>query len=125
MNFDFFAFFGVAKEWYVWHGGDDVHIKLTVEALLYDFHVEQAKKTAAEAETKCRRRLGLKRKRCIVQLQFLERCTQVFVLIGNNRINACKNHRFHIFKTFDCLVARAIDVCYGVANLHLARGFYA
>ena len=31
-------------------GSDDIHIKLTVQSLLYDFHVEQSEESATETE---------------------------------------------------------------------------
>ena len=35
---------------YVGHGRDDIHIKLTVEAFLHNFHVEQSEEAAAESK---------------------------------------------------------------------------
>ena len=36
---------------HVRHGGDDIHVELTVKSLLHDFHVEQAQETATESES--------------------------------------------------------------------------
>src|SRR5579862_9386026 len=66
--FDFFDFTGIGPARWVVHfderairlgdfvahtgrGGDEVEAELALEALLNDFHVEQAEKAAAEAET--------------------------------------------------------------------------
>ena len=41
------------------HRRDEVEIELALEPLLHDLHVQQAEKSAAEAEAERRRRLGL------------------------------------------------------------------
>ncbi len=51
----FFALRGVHFVRHVGHRGDHVHVKLTVEALLYDLHVQQAEEAATEAEAQCQR----------------------------------------------------------------------
>ena len=40
---------------YVGHGGDDVHVELTVKAFLYDLHVEESEESATKTETECNR----------------------------------------------------------------------
>ncbi len=42
-------------------GGDDVHVELAAEALLDDFHVEQAEESAAETEAERGRALGMEK----------------------------------------------------------------
>ena len=42
---------------YVRYGSDDIHIKLTVQSLLYDFHVEQTEESASETEAQSHRTL--------------------------------------------------------------------
>ena len=41
----------VALERHVGHRGDDVHVEFAIKTFLHDFHVQQAQKTATEAET--------------------------------------------------------------------------
>ena len=43
---------------YVWHGGDDFHVELAAETLLYNLHMEQSEEAAAEAKAEGGRRFG-------------------------------------------------------------------
>ena len=52
-NFDFFA---ALQHDFVNHrrrGGNQIHVELALQAFLYDFQVQQAQETAAEAEAQC------------------------------------------------------------------------
>ena len=63
-----FAAFVVDSVAYVGHRGDHIHVELAAEALLYDFHVEQAEEAAAETEAESLRRLGRECQRGVVEL---------------------------------------------------------
>ena len=103
---------------HIGHGGDDIHVELTVESFLHNLHVEQAKESTTEAKAQRHTRLRLERQRRIVQLQLLERRTQVLIVSGVNGIDAGKHHRLHFLETFDGLIARTVDVSDGIAHLH-------
>jgi len=75
-----------------------VKIELALESLLNNLHMEEAKKTAPEAETERHRCFRLVRKRGVIQLQLCQGITQLFILGGINRIKPGKNHRLHLFK---------------------------
>ena len=109
----------------VGHRGDDTHVKLAVEALLDNLHVQQAQESTSESESQCHRRLGLEGQRSIVQLEFFERGTQVFVVLGFDGIDTGKHHGLHLLESIDGLVARACNVGDGIAHLHLLRGLDA
>ena len=57
---------------HVRNGLDHGHVELTLEPLLDDFHVEHAKKAAAEPKPQRRRALRLKHQRRAVQLASIE-----------------------------------------------------
>ena len=66
--------FAVGLQHFIHHaggGGDQVLIELALQALLHDFHVQQAQKTAAKAKTQRLRHLGFVAQRRIVELEFL------------------------------------------------------
>ena len=81
-------------------GHDQVEVELALEPLADDLHVEQPEEAAAKAEAERLRRLGLVEERGIVELQPLERVTQLGVLVGVAREQAREDHRL------DVLVAR-------------------
>ena len=43
---------------YVGHGGDHAHVKLAVQTLLHDLHMQQSQESAAESESQRCRCLG-------------------------------------------------------------------
>ena len=108
---------------YVRDGRDDVHVEFAVEAFLDDLHVQQAEKSAAEAEAQRQRTFGLERERGIVELQFFERSPQVFVLVGFDGIDAREDHRFHILETGDGLRRGVFDRSDRIAHLDVRRSF--
>ena len=57
---------------YVRHGGDDIHVELTVQTFLHNLHVEQSEETTTETESQCHRALWREGKRSIVELQLLQ-----------------------------------------------------
>ena len=111
--------FGIDVVTHVGHGGDDIHVELTVEALLHNLHVQQSEEAAAKAESEGNRRLRREGQRGIVELQFLQRRAQVFVVLRLNRINAGKHHRLHFLKALDGFLAGARHMGDGIAHAHL------
>ena len=98
---------------------DDVHVELAVKAFLNDFHVQKAEETASETEAKCHRTFGREGERGIVELQLLERSTQVLKVFCLNRIDACEDHRLHLFEARNGFLARVLDRRNRIADLHL------
>ena len=64
----------------------------------------------------------LEGERSIVQLQVLQRRTQVLEVLGLDGINTGKDHGLHLFESIDSLRTRAVYVGNGIAHLHLTRG---
>ncbi len=65
--------------------GDQVKPEFTLQPLLHNFHVQQAEKTAAKAETEGHGIFRLVEKCRVVQFQFTERVAQRLVFIGEYR----------------------------------------
>ena len=57
-------------------GGDEVEVELALQALLNDFHVEQAEEAAAEAEAEGDGAFGLEEKGRVVEAKFFEGVAQ-------------------------------------------------
>lgn len=55
--------------------GNHIHIKLTIQTLLNNFHMQHAQETATKTKAQRCRRFCLKSQRRIVQLKFLHRRT--------------------------------------------------
>ncbi len=104
---------------YVRHGGDDIHIELTVQTLLHNLHVEQAQESATEAEAQGHRTLRREGQGSIVELQLFERSTQVLVIAWVDRINTCEDHWLHLLETSDGFLTRTSDMRDGITHLHL------
>ena len=115
-----FALFRRHPVRYIGYGGDDVHVEFAVEALLDDFHVEQAEEAAAETESEGEGAFRVERERGVVELELLQRGAQVFVLVGLHGIDAREDHRFHILETGYRFGAGVFYVGYRIAHLHLA-----
>ena len=110
---------------HVGHGRDDVHVEFAVEALLNDLHVEQSEETAAESESQRQRTLRLECQRRVVQLEFLQRRAQVFVLVGFDGIDAREDHRLHVLESGDRFPCGVRHRRNRVADLHVRRGLDA
>ena len=78
---------------HVGNGADQVEVKLALEPLPHDLHVEQPEEPAAEAEPERDRRLGLVMQRRVVELQLRERVAQLFELPGVGGIQTREHHR--------------------------------
>ena len=88
VHFDHFAADARDAVAHARRGGDQVHAEFALQALLHDFHVQQAEKAAAETEAERHGIFRLVEKRRVVQLQFAERVAQRFVVIGEHRETA-------------------------------------
>ena len=106
---------------YVRNSGNHIHIKLTIQSFLHNFHVKQSQESAKESEAQRQRRFWLKGQRRIVQLKFFQRSTQILIIFRLNRVNSGKDHRFYFLKPIDCLITRTTDMCNGISYLHLFR----
>ena len=107
---------------YIGHGCDYIHVKFATEAFLYDLHVKQTEESATESESERRRRFRLECQRCIIELQFFERCTEILEILCLYRIYSGKHHRFDLFESSYSLAARTVDMSDRIAHFHLARG---
>ena len=106
---------------YVRHGGNHIHIELAVQTLLNDLHMQQSEETATESESERQRRLRLEGKRCVVELQFLQRSTQILILVGLDGIYTREDHRLYILKSGDSLRTGACHMCDGITHLYILR----
>ena len=122
MNFRHIALLIVDMIRYVRNRSNDVHIELTIQTLLYNFHVKQPQETATETESQRQRRFRLESQRSIVQLQLLKRSPQIFKFFGLNRINSGKHHRLHLFKSGNRFITRTGYMGNRISHFHLFRG---
>src|ERR1700722_18128510 len=100
---------------HAWRGGDEIQAKFALEALLHDFHVQEAEETTAETKSKSDGIFRLVEKRRIVQLQFTESVAQRFVLVGEDGEHPGKNHGLDGFESWQC-ESGACSVSYRVAH---------
>ena len=73
-------------------GGDEVDAEFAFEALLSDFHVEKAKKSAAKTEAEGDGVFRFVEKRGVVQLKFAESVAKNLVVAGVHGIEAGEDH---------------------------------
>ena len=79
-------------------GGDEVLVKFALQALLHDFHVQQAQETAAKAKAQRLRDFGLVVQRCVVELEFFKGVAQAVVLVGFGRVQTGKHLGLNLFE---------------------------
>src|SRR5690348_1458906 len=73
-------------------GGDEVNVEFALEALLDDFHVQEAKEAAAEAETQSGGVFGFVEKSGVVELEFSQGVAKEFIIAGVHGEKAGENH---------------------------------
>src|SRR2546429_4403825 len=73
--------------------------ELALQSLLHDFHVQQPKEAAAEAEAERDGVLRLVEKRRVVQLQFSERVAQRLIVVGKHGKQSREHHRLDGLET--------------------------
>ena len=103
-------------------GGDQVDIELALQPLLHDLQMQQAQKTAAEAETQRHRILRLEAEGAVVQTQLFERIAQQAVLVRLHRIQPGEHHGLDLFEAGQRLGGRILVVGDGVADLGVGNG---
>ena len=103
--------------------GDQVLVKLALQALLHDLHVQEAEETTTKAEAQCLRHLGFVVQRSIVELEFFQAVTQAFVLVGLGGVEPGKHLRLDFLEAGQGLSGRqrraartGFDQGNGVAN---------
>ena len=82
---------------------DQIEVELALEPLADDLHVQQAEEAAAEAEPERSRRLRLVEESRVVELQLLERVTQLGVVVGVAREQPREHHRLDVLVPGDGL----------------------
>ena len=100
-------------------GHDQIEVELALQPLAHDLHVQQAEEAAAEAETERLRRLGLVEERAVVQLQPLERVTQLRVGIRVRREEPGEDHRLDLFVARQRFLRRPLLTRQRVADAEL------
>ena len=121
MHFFHLALLGVTHIADVGHGGDHIHVELTVETLLDDFHVEQTQKTTTETEAQRYGTLRRKGQGGIVELKLLQRSTQVLVICRIDGIDTGKHHRLHLLEALNGSCTGVGHMGNRVTYLHLLR----
>ena len=104
---------------YIGYSRNNVHIEFTIQTFLNNLHVKQTKEATTETEAQGQRRFGLKSQRRVIQLELLQRRTQVLEIFSLDRIDTSKHHRLHFLKACNSLVARTGNVCNGITHFHL------
>ena len=97
--------------------GNQIQIKLSLQTLLNDFHVEHTQKSAAETKAQRHRGLGLEGQRGIVQLEFFQCIAQVGVFGAVLGINTAVNHGLCGTITGQCFACRTGSLGDGIAHL--------
>ena len=108
---------------HVRYRSNHIHVKLTVQTLLHNLHVEQSEETATETKTQSQWRLRLESQRRIIQLQLFQRRAKIFKIFRLNRVHSGKHHRLHLLKPGNSLVTRTGNMCNGISHLHLFGSF--
>ena len=104
---------------------DEVKVKLALEPLLNDLHVQHTEKAAPEAEAECDRRLRLERERGVVELELFERVAQIGVLRAVLGVNAAVDHRTRRAVAGQRLSGGAGRFGHGVAHARVLHVFDA
>ena len=105
--------------------GDKIEVKLTLQPLGDDFHVQQAQETAAEAKAQGSTGFRLKTQRCIVELQFFQCVLQVWVVGAVCRVDAAEHHRGDGAETGHRLRRGVIGQRNGIAHTGIPHGLDA
>ena len=104
---------------------DKVEVKLTLQTLLNDLHVQHAEEAAAEAEAKRHGRFRLKRQARIVELQLFQRVAQVGVFAAVLGIDAAVDHGTHLAVAGQRLRRGILRAGDGIADLRFVHVFDA
>ena len=105
-------------------GGDDIHVELTAESFLDDFHVEEAEESAAEAEAEGGGGFGLEGEGGVVDLELAHRDFEGLVVGGVDGVDAGKDHGADFFESGKGLGAGLVLVSDGVADFDFGGGLH-
>ena len=104
-------------------GGDEVDVKLALEAFLDDFQVQQPQESAAESEAQRHRVLRLEVERAVVQTQLFERVAQQTMFMRLDRIEPGEDHRLDFLEAGQGFGRGVGDFRYRVADLGVGDRF--
>ena len=105
--------------------GDDVEVELALEALLHDFHVQQAQEAAAETEAERHRGFRLEADGGVVEMQLLQGIAQHRVVGPIQRIDAREHEGLGRLVAGQRLWGRSMRRREGVADLAVADALEA
>src|SRR4051794_803284 len=100
-----------------WRRGDEVEIELTLQALLDDLHVEEAKETASEPEAERDRALWRIGEARVVQMELLERVPQQRVILATDRVDPSEHEALGLLIAGKWLAGRPCRGRDGVPDL--------
>ena len=102
-------------------GREQVEVELALEALLHDLHMQQAEEADAEAEAERVAALGIVDERGVVELQAVERVSELGVLVAVDREQAGEHHRLDFAVAGKRLGGAVLRERDGIADLHERR----
>ena len=79
-------------------GSDEIEVVFALEALLHNFHVQQAEEANAEAETQRRGHFRFVDQSGVIQLQLLQSVAELFVVFGADREKAGEHARLYLLE---------------------------
>ncbi len=97
-------------------GSDHVEIELAVEALLNDFHMQQAEEAAAETVAECCRGFGLVMEAGIVEAEFAKAVAQMLELGAVSREQGAEDDRNGRLEAGQHLTGRFLGIGDGVTD---------
>ena len=106
------------------HRCHEVEIVFPLKALLNYLKVKQTEEAAAEAEAQSAGGLRLIAEGGVVELQFLERVTQILIIRAVGGVNAAEYHRIHLAVAGQRLRGGILDRRYRVAHACVADRLY-
>ena len=103
-------------------GLDQVDIAFVLEALLDDFHMQEAEETAAKAEPEGFARLGSEFERGVVDREFFQGISQFGEVLSIARIEPAVDHAFGGLVTFERFDQIVVGVDNGIADTDFFEG---
>src|SRR5699024_4252457 len=104
---------------------DQIQIKLALQAVAGNFHVQQAQETTTETKAQSHSGLWFEGQRGIVKLKLLQRLTQIGEICLRDRKQSRIDHGFRVGVTSQWFVRALIRPGYGIAHLGLTHVFHA
>ena len=81
--------------------------------------MQESEESASETESEGKRRLRLKHKRSVIELELLKRGSELFILVCLYRVKTCEDHRLHLLETRNRLLTWLRNMSDGITHLHL------